>query len=80
MAESLKFTNPKYGWTFKGEDFAGKIPKMAHICTELAPLWRMEKKSRNGWGPSFFFDFFTIGVLMALGEKATFVTKFQNGR
>ena len=65
---------------FEREYFEGSSTKMAYMCKELALLCRMEKKSCNGRGPSFFFDFFTIGVLMALGERIAFVSKFQNGR
>jgi hypothetical protein len=33
MAQLLKFLNPREAWTFKCEDYVGKISKLAHGCT-----------------------------------------------
>jgi len=33
MAVRMKHLNPRYAWTFKCEDFVGKISKCAHNCT-----------------------------------------------
>jgi len=33
MAQRFRFLNPRYAWTFKCEDYVGKISKLAHGCT-----------------------------------------------
>ena len=33
MAERFKYLNPRFCWTFKCEDFVGKMSKLAHNCT-----------------------------------------------
>ena len=33
MAQQFKFLNPRITWTFKAEDYVGKISKLAHGCT-----------------------------------------------
>jgi len=33
MAEHFEYLNPRFTWTFKCEDYVGKISKLAHGCT-----------------------------------------------
>lgn len=33
MAKSFHHLNPRYTWTFKTEDYVGKVSKLAHDCT-----------------------------------------------
>jgi len=33
MAQQFKFLNQRISWTFKAEDYVGKISKLAHGCT-----------------------------------------------
>jgi hypothetical protein len=33
MAQQFSFLNPRLSWTFKAEDYVGKVSKLAHGCT-----------------------------------------------
>jgi hypothetical protein len=33
MSEHKRYLNPRHTWTFKGEDYVGKMSTMAHSCT-----------------------------------------------
>ena len=33
LGDNFLYMNPKYHWTFKAEDFVGKISKLAHSCS-----------------------------------------------
>ena len=33
MAQQCQWLNPRYTWTFKSEDYVGRISKLAHACT-----------------------------------------------
>eukprot|EP00969_Alexandrium_andersonii_P197082 8707804-Alexandrium_andersonii.AAC.1 len=33
LAEAFAFMNPRVGWTFKAEDYVGRIAVLAHSCS-----------------------------------------------
>ena len=33
LAEAFAYMNPKFYWTFKAEDFVGKISRLGHSCS-----------------------------------------------
>ena len=44
MSEHTRYLNPRYTWTFKGEDYVGIMSTMAHSCTFWLKRTRLSGK------------------------------------
>ena len=45
LAEEAKYLNPRYTWTYRAEDFIGKMSLMASSCIKGTRSTRIAKKS-----------------------------------
>ena len=44
LGEAFAYMNPKFYWTFKAEDFVGKISKLGHSCSFGVPKSNLSTK------------------------------------